>query len=46
MTNALKYLHEEAKKEFAETYEQAIENQFQFFLEQEYEDNYDINEAR
>lgn len=46
MTNALKYLHEEAKKEFAETYEQALENQFQYFLEKEYEDNYDINEAR
>jgi hypothetical protein len=46
MTNVLKYLYKQVKKEFSETYEQALENQFQYFLKKEYEDNYDINKAR
>ena len=46
MSNALKYLHQQVKNELSETYEQALENQFQYFLEKEYEDNYNINEAR
>ena len=52
MTNALKYLHEEAKKGFAETYKQALEISFKNFLKVVYEHNdvnknfYNINEAR
>lgn len=46
----LKYLHQEAKKGFAETfadtYEQALETSFKCFLEQEYNDKDPLNKAR
>lgn len=45
--NILEFLLLETKKELAETYEEALDNCFQYFLEKEYEDdNYDVNTAR
>lgn len=42
----LEYLHQEVKKGFAETYEQALETSFKYFLNQEYNNKDDLNEAR